>query len=116
MSSNVKVEEHDCYGNPFLLCFKDAVESKAKYALKVPSDAKQAMDKLSTGEYKNYLEEAEIEIFLYPTKKTFKKAEEIFQALTEMIAVMAFIPGGVTMFGFHYEVAANKLTIEKVFV
>lgn len=96
-------EQHDCYGNPFLLQFADAVEIKAKIALKQEMQMEQFFQKIFDGYYSQVLEDSEIEAFLYPTQKTLAKAKRVFQELTEIVAILSFAPGGITMFGWHYE-------------
>jgi hypothetical protein len=106
--------QQDYYGNPFLIYFKEAVEFKAKYAIANSSQVSELFEKLRTGHYSQVLEDPELEAFLYPTEKTFKKAEEIFQVLTEIVTILAFHRGGITMFGHHYEYKNNEFNVAKV--
>ena len=95
-------------GNPYIEQFAAAVIFKVKHALAM--DASALIEGLCTGKYQGFLEEAEIEIFLYPDPKKKAEGDEIFQFLTEVVAVMAFVPGGVEMFGVHFEVANGELS------
>lgn len=113
---NVTVEQHDCYGNPFLIHFKEAVEFKAQYAISNNISIDELYEKIRTGHYSQALEDPELEAFLFPTKKTLKKAEEIFQALTEIVAILAFHKGGIMMFGWHYEYKNNEFLVSQVCV
>jgi len=45
------------------------------------------------------------DILLYPTKKQLDQAQEIFEGLTDAIAILAFVKGGVELFGTRYEAA-----------
>jgi len=104
----------DCYGNPFLLHFKEAVEFKARYALDNKISMDKLFEKVKNGHYEKALEDPELEAFLYPTKKTLKKAEEIFQALTEIVAILAFHKGGIMMFGYHYEYKNGEFIVAEI--
>ena len=44
------------------------------------------------------------DILLYPTQKTLDEAYKILDGLTDAIAVLAFVPGGIEIFGNHYQV------------
>jgi hypothetical protein len=43
------------------------------------------------------------DIMLYPTKQTLTEANQIFDDMTDAIAILSFVKGGITMFGVHYE-------------
>lgn len=44
------------------------------------------------------------DILIYPDKSNIDEAEEVYQILTDAIASLSFVPGGIDMFGYHYEV------------
>jgi hypothetical protein len=113
MSENPQPKPHDCYGNPFLVAFKEAVEFKIAHCFEL--DTATLFEQIISGKYAEFLGEAEVEIFLYPTPKKIPEGIEIFQVLTEIIAILAFCPHGVTMFGYHYAAAGGQFTAEKVF-
>jgi hypothetical protein len=114
-SGNPQPQPHDCYGNPFLLQFPAAVRAKVEWAITGNIDANELLAKVLSGEYAEFLGEAEVEIFLYPHPKKLEAAEEIFQVLTEVVAILAFCPGGIEMFGYHFEAKSGHLEIEQVF-
>lgn len=45
----------------------------------------------------------ESDILIYPDKANLKKAEEVYNILTDAIAILAFVEGGVEVFGYRYE-------------
>jgi hypothetical protein len=47
---------------------------------------------------------SDADILLFPDKKNFPKVKEIYDALTDAIAKLAFVPCGVEIFGYRYEV------------
>ncbi len=47
---------------------------------------------------------ADGDVLIYPDKKNFAKAKQIYDALTDAIAILAFMPCGIEIFGFRYEV------------
>jgi hypothetical protein len=47
---------------------------------------------------------SDADILLFPDKKNFPKVKEIYDALTDAIAKLAFVPYGVEIFGYRYEV------------
>lgn len=95
--------EIDPTGNPFVALFPKAVEFKIRHLLSINFDFSQGgMESIDAR--KQHLLDAEVEILLYPTEKKLKQADIIFQALTEITALMAFVAGGVNMFGWHFEV------------
>lgn len=57
-------------------------------------------------ERQEFLDEllADGDILIYPDKKNFDKIKQIYDALTDIIAEFAFLPFGVEIFGFRYEV------------
>jgi hypothetical protein len=44
------------------------------------------------------------DILLYGSKKEKGKAAELFNELVEAVSVLAFWPGGINIFGMHFEV------------
>jgi hypothetical protein len=50
------------------------------------------------------------DIMLYPSKKTAKKAEEIFQSLCNAVAILSFVKQGVEMFGMRIESSLDDNT------
>lgn len=113
--NNILPEPHNCYGNPFLEKFPAAVTEKAKWAIANNIDTESLFKKVVNGDYAEFLGEAELEIFLYPHPKKLAEAEEIFQALTEMVAILAFCSHGIDMFGYHFEVIDRQIVIEKIY-
>lgn len=104
--------EIDSTNNPFIAMFPDAVAFKAHHAIEVnlnPEDMMEAIDARKT-----VLEDSEIEVFFYPTPETLKNASEIFQTTAELTALLAFASGGITMFGWHYQVVDRQLKTEKI--
>jgi hypothetical protein len=104
--------EVDSTGNPFIEVFPLAVRFKAQYAIDSGFELSQ-VDEIVQAR-KAILADEEIEVFLYPTVKTFGKAEEIFQSLSEITAALAFTPNGVTMFGYHYAVIDSFLQVKQI--
>ncbi len=43
------------------------------------------------------------DVMMYPTKQTLAEANDIFHHMTNAIAILAFVKGGITMFGVRYE-------------
>lgn len=43
------------------------------------------------------------DILLFPTKKTIDEAFQILDGLTNALAILAFVKGGVECFGYHFE-------------
>lgn len=43
------------------------------------------------------------DVMLYPTPQTIAEANRVLDGLTTALAVLAFVPGGVELFGVHYE-------------
>ena len=107
-----EVMEHDCYGNPFLEQFRFAVEFKIKFLIESGVTKDNAFDEVKRRS--GFLEDSELEIFLYPTPKSLKKADAIFQGLTEIVALLAYIRGGIEMFGWWFKVIDGQVKIEKV--
>ena len=116
MSLSDQPQEHECYGNPCVSLFANAVRAKVEWAIASSSDIDSLSLAIRNGGYSKYLEDPAIEAMLYPEVKKTKLAEETFQGLTEIVAVWAFRPNGVTMFGHHFEVDGDELTITKVFI
>jgi len=116
MSLSDQPQEHECYGNMFLIHFANAVRVKVEWAIASSSDIDALSLSVRNGDYSKYLEDPAIEAMLYPEVKKPKLAEETFQGLTEIVAVWAFRPNGVTMFGYHFEVDNGELITTKVFV
>lgn len=116
MSLSDQPQEHECYGNMFLIHFAKAVRAKVEWAIASSSDIDALSLAIRNGGYSDYLEDPGIEAMLYPEVKKPKLAEETFQGLTEIVAVWAFRPNGVTMFGHHFEVDNDELIITKVFI
>ncbi|MGL4617858.1 MAG: hypothetical protein ACRCZS_02190 [Chroococcidiopsis sp.] len=104
--------ETDQTNNPFILVFADAVEFKIRYAAAHGFEESQVLAEIEPR--KGVLEDNEIEVFLYPTTKTLKRAEDIFQKLTEITAILAFVRGGIDMFGWHFQVTSDEIKIGKL--
>jgi len=113
---NSQPDEHDCYGNPYLIAFPDAVRAKVEWAIATDADIDNLNLALRDGQYDKYLEDPAIEAMLYLEVKKPKLAEETFQGLSEITSIWAFRPNGVKMFGHHFEVDNNELVIRKVFI
>jgi hypothetical protein len=47
------------------------------------------------------------DIMLYPGKKTINEANRIANQLVEAIAILAFVKGGIEIFGWHFEGAID---------
>ena len=45
----------------------------------------------------------EADVVIYPDKKNLDRANEVYDILTDAIAILAFVPGGIEMFGYRYE-------------
>jgi hypothetical protein len=50
---------------------------------------------------------ADGDILLYPDKKNFDRAKKIYNELTDIIAILAFVPDGIEIFGYRYEVVGG---------
>ena len=116
MSLSDQPQEHECYGNPCVSLFANAVRAKVEWAIASSSDIDSLSLSVRNGGYSKYLEDPAIEAMLYPEVKKPKLAEETFQGLTELVAIWAFRSDGVTMFGYHFEVDGDELIITKVFI
>lgn len=44
------------------------------------------------------------DVMLYPDKKTIAEAQQIFEEFINAVATLAFVRGGVHIFGHHFEV------------
>lgn len=98
--------------NPFIAAFSSAVEFKINYAITESLSRSEIFAKID--EYAELLTEGslEMELFLYPSVKEFAEGEKVFQVLTEAVAVMAFCPGGISIFGHQYEIINGQLKVE----
>ncbi len=47
------------------------------------------------------------DILIYPDKKNLDRANELFELLTDAIAILAFVPGGICIFGYRYSVESE---------
>ncbi len=47
---------------------------------------------------------ADGDVLIYPDKKNIERVKEIYNALTDTIAIFAFVPCGIEIFGHRYEV------------
>ena len=79
-----------------------AIEYKINQYLNSENRKPLEIDEQTREQWDDALNNADI--MLYPTKKTIDRANEIFNDLTDAIAFMAFVNGGVEMFGHRYEV------------
>jgi hypothetical protein len=104
--------EIDSTNNPFIAMFPDAVAFKVHHAIESGINSEEMIEAIDAR--KSVLEDSEIEVFLYPTPKTLKKAAELFQTIAELTALLAFANGGITMFGWHYQVIDRQLKTEKI--
>lgn len=104
--------EIDSTANPFLKIFPKAVEFKIRHLLSIGVTENQITENVESR--KHWLEDSEVEKFLYPTGKALKDADVIFQRIAEITALLAFSPGGITMFGWRFEVDENIFRIGEV--
>jgi hypothetical protein len=79
-----------------------AIEHKIKHYLNNKNRKPLEIDEQTREQWDDALNNADV--MLYPTKKTIDRANEIFNDLTDAIAFMAFVNGGVEVFGHRYEV------------
>lgn len=66
---------------------------------KLPDDWREQCDRFSAQAFERG------ELLIYPDWKTEKerlKIEELFQGLSFAVACLAFVPGGISIFGVHY--------------
>ena len=99
-------------GNPFIDIFPLAVEFKIQYLIEQEFCGVNRVVELKARQ--KILDDNNIEEFLYPRDKTSRMAHEIFQALTEITAMMAFVPQGIEMFGWHFVATVDGIEIEKL--
>lgn len=102
--------------NPLLEAFPSAVTFKVEWALDRISAKELTIECLFSriGDLQLAFEKAEHDVFLYPGKESWKEAEETFQILSEIVAILSFAPGGVEMFGVRYEVQGLCVSCEAI--
>jgi hypothetical protein len=113
---------YETYGNPFLIHFKDAVIFKANYAIfnQLPMEKflLELQAKYTDDNYcrigNNLLEDPRIADFLFPSKNTIRQSIEIFDHLTELVAILAFHQGGIDIFGWHFEFRDDQFLASEV--
>lgn len=75
---------------------------KNKVEALIASGVKPSIDSKDEKYWKDLIYKADI--MLYPSKKTIDEAMRIYDLLTTVIATLAFVPCGVKIFGYRYEV------------
>lgn len=82
----------------------DIVKSKIKKF--IAANSKPSISVEDEEKYGRFIYQADV--MLYPTIETESIAKEIYNELTSAIAILAFVPGGIEIFGYRYEVDGSS--------
>jgi hypothetical protein len=102
MQLKLQIKKIQCTDTDSYLYQAVPISVKIKIERFIEAGKKPALDQKLSNLIENCLNNADV--LLFPSRKNVDRACGIFNRLTDAIAILAFVPNGIEIFGVWYEV------------